>query len=147
MKLVSKKYIIVLSILLAIIIFGIAHLFNSHSLILKENNEEMEYNLFFPNVPESKKPRDLLVMVFLYNDNSAQDDYINSFYSMSDQEIQIKYYNEIFGSGDVLSQTWSVNDFYKENSNGDFYFNPIVLDDNETGIYPIRLNKVYNKNW
>ncbi|MBQ2836248.1 MAG: InlB B-repeat-containing protein [Clostridia bacterium] len=108
------------------------------------NTEENSYNLFFPDMSERTNPNDLLVMVFLYDDYIDHNEKTDYVFNMTDQEIETKYHNEIFGSGNIDEQTWSVNDFYKENSNGKFYFNPILIGDNTTGIYPIRFNKTYN---
>ena len=103
-------------------------------------------NLFFPNISKRTTPNDLLVMVFLYDDYTEHNERIDYVFNMTDEEIEAKYHNEIFGSGNIEEQTWSVNDFYKENSNGNFYFNPILIGNNTTGIYPIRINKIYDQN-
>jgi len=110
------------------------------------NTETDNYNLFFPNISKRTTSNDLLVMVFLYDDYTNHDEKIDYVFNMTDEEIETKYHNEIFGSGNIEEQTWSVNNFYKENSNGKFYFNPILIGDNTTGIYPIRFNKVYDMN-
>lgn len=108
------------------------------------NIETNSYDLFFPDISERTTPNDLLVMVFLYDDYINHNEKTDYVFNMTDQEIETKYYNEIFGSGNIDEQTWSVNDFYKENSNGKFYFNPILIGNNTTGIYPIRFNKTYD---
>lgn len=132
------KKIIVLLIMFLII--GFVYSYNSIYATTQINNNE----LFIPDISKRTTPNDLLVMVFLYDDYPNHDKGTDLVFNMTDQEIQTKYYNEIFGSGNIEQQTWSVNDFYKENSNGKFYFNPILIGDNTTGIYPIRFNKTYD---
>ena len=78
--------------------------------------ENSDYNLFFPDISEHSEPTELLVMVFLYNDYTEHNESVDRVFSMTDEEIQSKYYNEIFGNGNIEEQTWSVNDYYKENS-------------------------------
>ena len=109
------------------------------------NTETNNNNLFLPNISKRTTPNDLLVMVFLYDDYSNHNEKIDYIFNMTDQEIETKYHNEIFGSGNIEEQTWSINDFFKENSNGKFYFSPILIGENTTGIYPIRLNKTYDE--
>lgn len=108
------------------------------------STETNNYDLFFPDISKRTTPNDLLVMVFLYDDYIGHNEKTDYVFNMTDEEIETKYYNEIFGSGNIDEQTWSVNDFYKENSNGKFYFNPILIGNNTTGIYPIRFNKTYD---
>lgn len=106
--------------------------------------ENSNYNLFFPVISKHTEPTELLVMVFLYDDYTNHDEQIDYVFNMTDEEIQSKYYKEIFGTGSTDDQTWSINDYYKENSSGKFYFKPVLIGDNESGIYPIRFNKTYN---
>ena len=134
-----KKIVVLLSILF---VFGFAYSCNySYA-----NTGTNSYDLFFPSIFQKTSPNDLLVMVFLYDDYTDHDEMTDLIFNMTDEEIETKYHNEIFGSGNIDEQTWSVNDFYKENSNGKFYFDPVLIGDNTTGIYPIRLNKTYDEN-
>ncbi len=106
--------------------------------------ENSDSNLFFPNISEHSEPTELLVMVFLYNDYTEHNESVDRVFSMTDEEIQSKYYNEIFGSGNIEEQTWSVNDYYKENSSGKFYFKPVLIGDDESGVHLVKFNKTYN---
>lgn len=135
-------YLLLLIVVIISLVLGI-----KVSSYASSNSEEISsvQNLFFPNIEKKVTPNDLLVMVFLYDDYSGHNIGTDYVFNMTDQQIENKYHNEIFGSGNINQQTWSVNDFYKENSKSKFYFNPILIEDNVTGIYPIRLNKVYDE--
>ncbi len=107
--------------------------------------EENNYDLFFPErTKELLEPEDLLVMFFMYDDYDNHTEAVDYVFNMTEEEIKNKYYNEIFGTGTIDDQTWSINDYFKEISNGKFYFNPILIGDNKTGIYTIKFNKKYN---
>lgn len=140
-KLAKNKKKIIASILLIVCCIFIYSIKSSYA--TPENNN---YNLFFPKIYKHDEPTELLVMVLLYDDYTNHDDRIDYVFNMTDEEIENKYSNEIFGSGTIEDQTWSINDYYKENSNGKFYFKPLLIGENKTGIYPVKLNKNYDPN-
>ena len=92
-------------------------------------------DLYFTNLPEHTRPENLLVLVFNYN---------NGYYVGSDEEIEQLWSDYIFGTGTRDSGTASINDYFREISYDKFYFNPILLGDNTTGVYSFHLDKDYS---
>ena len=90
-----------------------------------------------PHVVPRTEPMELLVIVAQFRDYNEY----------SEEYFKEKFYNEIFASGAVEDGTYTVNDYFKEISNGQFYYKPIVLNGNTTGIYPLYLdeNYIYDK--
>jgi len=60
------------------------------------------------------------------------------------EDAEQKWADLIFGTGSTADGTASINDFYKDMSGGKFYFNPVLLGDNTTGVYSFRLEKNYS---
>ena len=92
-------------------------------------------SLYMTNLNRQTSPTNLLVLLFNYN---------NSSYALSDEEIEKQWSDYIFGSGSIEDKTASVNDYFKEVSNGKFYFNPVLVGSNQTGVYSFHLDKDYS---
>ena len=92
-------------------------------------------DLYFTELPRHTQPENLLVLIFNYN---------NGYYAESDEAIEQLWSDYIFGTGTQDDGTASINDYYKEISYGNFYFNPILIGDNTTGVYSFRLDKDYS---
>lgn len=90
--------------------------------------------LYFTNLPKQTQPKNLLVLIFNYNNGQYED---------SDAEIEQLWSDYIFGTGTQKRGTASINDYFKEISYGKFYFNPILIGDNITGVYSFHLDKDY----
>jgi len=88
---------------------------------------------FRDETPETKKaPEDLLVFIFRYNNSNSTE---------TDSQLEAKYQQLVFGTGSLQNRNPSINDFYKENSNGQFYYNPVLLGNNTTGIYTVHIDR------
>ena len=61
-----------------------------------------------------------------------------------DEEVEAYWSNILFGTGSYKEGTATINDYFKEISGGRFWFNPILLGDNTTGVYSFRLDKDYS---
>lgn len=86
-----------------------------------------------PQVIPRTEPMELLVIVAQFKDyNEFSGDYFKN-----------KFYNEIFATGTIEDGTYTVNDYFKEVSNGQFFYKPIVLNGNTTGVYPLYLDENY----
>lgn len=94
-------------------------------------------SIYMTNLEKQTKPTNLLVLIFNY-DNGA--------YEVSDKEIEKAWSDYIFGTGTLQKNTASINDYFKEISNGKFYFNPVLLGNNKTGVYSFHLDKDYSNN-
>lgn len=93
-----------------------------------------DFDLYFTNLQTQTKPKNLLILIFNYN---------NGYYSDSDAEIEQPWFDYIFGTGTLENETASINDYFKEISYGKFYFNPILFGGNTTGVYSFHLDKDY----
>lgn len=100
-----------------------------------EDVENSNDNLYSTDLPKQLEPKNLLVLIFNYNNGS---------YTGSDEEVEAAWSEYIFGTGSYEQGTASINDYFKEISNGNFYFNPILLDGSSTGVYSFHLNKDYS---
>ena len=83
------------------------------------------------------EPENLLVFIFRYNNPGVFD------FEASDIELEAKYEQLIFGTGNLQDKNLTVNDFYRENSNDKFYFNPVLFGENTTGIYTFNIGREY----
>lgn len=108
----------------------------STSNVEKGNKLTNQYGIYFGDLPQFTKPKKLLVILFNYN---------NGYYcEKSEDAIAEKAWGDyIFGSGTISGGTASVNDYFKEISNGKFYYEPVLLGDNTTGVYSVHLDKDY----
>lgn len=80
-----------------------------------------------------KEPKRLLVVLFNYNNGALEGEA---------EELEKIWGDYIFGSEDSDEQ--SVNDYFLEVSNGQFWYEPVLLGDNTTGVYSFRLDKDYS---
>jgi len=71
-------------------------------------------------------------------------DYNNGHFNMSDSKMEKVWADKIFGTGTMDADTASIDDYYKELSGGKFYFKPITVGDNKSGVYTFHLNKDYS---
>ena len=92
-------------------------------------------SLYLTNLPRHEQPTSLLVLILNYD---------NGYVDATDAEIEQGWADRIFGSGSIEKETASINDYFKENSHGQFYFEPIKLGENKTGVYSIHLDKNYS---
>ena len=90
-------------------------------------------HLYKTNLNEQLEPVNLIVLVFNYKD---------SYYDISDEEVEAGWADYIFGYGDSGNPT--INGYFKEMSNGKFYFKPVLLGDNKTGVYSFHFDEEYN---
>lgn len=100
---------------------------------LNESNDLS--TVYFTDLPKANSPTKLLVLLFNYN---------NGQYDMPDDEIEKAWSDYIFGTGSMETETASVNDYFKEISKNEFYFEPIYIGDNTTGVYSFHLDKDYS---
>lgn len=94
-------------------------------------------DLYWGDLSVQKEPKKLLVLLFYYSGTP----YLDPDASAHNEKVWGDY---IFGSGTIKDGTASVNDYFKEISNGEFYFEPVLLGDNTTGIYTVKLDKAYS---
>lgn len=99
------------------------------------NAPEEPVGLYRTNLYEQKTPKNLIVLLMNYN---------NSHYDISDEEIEAQWHDWVFGTGTIEDETASINDYLKEISNGQFYYNPILIGDNTTGVYSFHFDKEYS---
>ena len=92
-------------------------------------------DLYRTDLPTHTTPKDLLVLVFNYDSDGYTD---------PDEEIEQSWSDYIFGTGSYEQGTASINDYFKEISQGLFSFAPVLLDDNTTGVYSFHLDKEYS---
>lgn len=92
-------------------------------------------DLYLTKLPMQTRPANLLVLIFNYN---------NGHYVDSDAKIEQLWSDYIFGTGTRENETASINDYYREISYGKFYFNPILIGGNTTGVYSFHLDKDYS---
>lgn len=90
--------------------------------------------LYRTNLREQKNPKNLIILLMNYN---------NGYYAISDEEIEAEWHDWVFGTGNIENETASINDYLKEISNGQFYYNPILIGDNTTGVYSFHFDKDY----
>lgn len=106
-----------------------------------ENKSGAKYSydlskLYWTNLNKQAKPRKLLVIIFNYKGNP--------YYTDSNSVVEKAWADYIFGSGSIKNNDASINDYLKEISNGKFYFEPVLLGNNKTGVYTVNLNKSYS---
>lgn len=89
-------------------------------------------DLFFSDFGEHHKPKGLLVIVFNYNNGS---------YDASDEELEQAWAEYIFGADNGQP---SANDYFKEVSQGRFWFEPIGVGENSSGVHIVHLDKDYS---
>lgn len=94
-------------------------------------------DLYRTDLSEQTEPKKLLVLLFYYSGTP----YLDPDASVHNEKVWGDY---IFGTGTIKDGTASVNDYFKEISNGEFYFEPVLLGDNTTGIYTVKLDKAYS---
>jgi len=94
-------------------------------------------NFYKTDLSIQKKPKKLLVLLFQYTGNPY-------FAEGTDEETAKIWGDYIFGSGSIEEGTASINDYFKEISNGEFYFEPVLLGNNTSGVYNIELDKSYS---
>jgi len=92
-------------------------------------------DLYFTDLPQQVEPAKLLVLVLNYNNGSNEAD---------PREVEQLWSDLIFGTGTLEDGTASVNDYYREMSGDRFYFQPVLLDGNSTGVYSFSLDKDYS---
>jgi len=107
------------------------HLYSIDDLKSKDATKD----LYFTDLNKQVEPKNVLVLVFNYNNGEFDPD---------DEWIETAWGDYIFGHGTIPEKTASINDFYKEMSGGKFYLSPVLLGDNKTGVYSIRLDKDYS---
>lgn len=100
---------------------------------LKEN--EATSDLFFTDLNVQRSPKKLLVVLMNYEDCSLEGD---------DEEIEKIWADYIFGSPNNEEDEYSVNDYFLEVSNGNFWYEPVLLGDNTTGVYSFHFDKEYS---
>ena len=91
-------------------------------------------NIYRTNLNEQKEPADLLVLIFNYK---------NDYYEMPDEKLERMWSDYLFGNPET---SVSINDYFKEISNNQFYFNKVLLGDNKTGVYSFHIDKEYDRN-
>lgn len=96
---------------------------------LKTNPETQ--NLFFTNMGTRTGPKELLVMIFNYKNGSIDK---------PDDVVEKEWSERIFGGGSERS----VNDYFKEVSQGKFWFEPLCVGDNTSGIHVVNLDKNFS---
>ena len=96
--------------------------------VLKNSEETV-----FPDYDTQLGERPLLVLLL---------DYKNSEMEYDDLYAEAWSYS-FFGSGSMEHGAASVNDYFKEISNGRFSLKPVLLGKNKTGVYTFHLNKNY----
>lgn len=89
-------------------------------------------DLFFSDFGTHTEPKNLLVIVFNYQ---------NGYYDASDDELAQAWSDYIFGAD---NGELSVNDYFREVSQGQFRFDPVCVGDNETGVHIVHLDKDYS---
>ena len=97
---------------------------------LKANPQTKD--LFFSDISTHTEPKGLLAIVFNYN---------NGYYNASDEELEKVWSEYIFGADNGEA---SVNDYFREVSQGRFWFEPISVGDNTTGVHIVHLDKDYS---
>ena len=97
---------------------------------LKTNPETKD--LFFSDFGPHTKPTGLLVIVFNYN---------NSYYDAPDEEVEREWADYLFGADDGAP---SANGYFREVSQGQFWFEPIRVGDNTSGVHVVHLDKDYS---
>lgn len=100
---------------------------------LKTMEETKE--LFFTNLCKQDAPKNLLVILFNYENGSID---------MPDEELEQIWADYIFGHGTIEGKDATVNDYFREMSNGKCWFNPVLVGDNTTGVYSVHLDKDYS---
>jgi M6 family metalloprotease-like protein len=71
--------------------------------------------------------------------------YNNGSYDAPDEEVEAYWSDLIFGEGGSFEDgEASVNDFFKDMSGGKFWWDPILLGDNTTGVYSFHFDKDYD---
>lgn len=97
-----------------------------------------DYSDFYrTDLSEQTEPKKLIVLLFYYSESP--------YYDADASEHNEKAWGDyVFGTGSIEDGTASVNDYFKEMSNGEFYFEPVLLGDNTTGIYTVKLDKAYS---
>lgn len=88
--------------------------------------------LFFSDIGTHTEPKGLLVLVFNYND---------SYYNASDEEVEREWADYLFGADDGAP---SANGYFREVSQGRFWFEPIRVGDNSSGVHVVHLDKDYS---
>ncbi len=106
---------------------------SSHVISGSESNIPAVTNINMTNLYKQTSPQKLLVIIF---------NYTNGYYE-NNEKAEKEWSEYIFGTGNYSDGTSSINDYFKEISNGKFYFEPILLGDNKTGVYSVNLDKEY----
>ena len=91
--------------------------------------------LYWTNLRQQTSPKNLIVLLMSYNDG---------YWDVSDEEIEAEWADWVFGTGTIEEGTASVNDYLKEISGGKFYYNPILVGDNTTGVYSFHFDKNFS---
>lgn len=94
-------------------------------------------NLYMTNLSKQEQPKKLLVLIFQYSENPYYKEGTAS-------EIEKMWSDYIFGTGKIEDGTASINDYFKEISNGKFYFEPVYVGGNTSGVYNVNLDKAYS---
>ena len=87
----------------------------------------------FPDYDTQLGERPLLVLLMDYKNSECE----------YNEELEKAWSDYIFGSGTKEEGTASVNDYFKEISNGRFSLKPVLSEKNKTGVYTFHLNKKY----
>ena len=99
---------------------------------INEIRELPEFN--FPEFYTQTEERPLLVVLMDYNNSLT----------VYDEALEKAWSEYIFGSGSIEDGTATVNDYFKEVSGGKFFFTPVLLPGNTTGVYTFHLDKDYS---
>lgn len=142
----KKKVILLVLICLILLISVFTCKFVSKSLNQIKETTKLDENpiysedysdLYMTDLSEQIRPKKLLVLLFFYTGNSYYKDGVET-------EINKLWSDYIFGTGTIEEQTASINDYIKEISNGKFYYEPVFIGGNTTGVYNVMLDKTYS---